>query len=51
METDNTVKKESVEWQKIFANCVTDKRLTYRIQTISKTQEQQKTQFKNGQKT
>ena len=55
-ETINKIKRQPTEWEKIFANNVTDKQLISKIckqliQLNIKTSQKQVTQSKNGQKT
>ena len=55
-ETINKIKSQPTEWEKIFANNVTDKQLISKIckqliQLNIKTSQKQVTQSKNGQKT
>ena len=52
-ETINKMKRQSSEWEKIFANEATDRGLTSKISSSSCTSisKKQTTQSKNGQKT
>ena len=52
-ETINKMKRQSSEWEKIFANETADKGLISKIykQLMSSISEKQTTQSKNGQKT
>ena len=52
-ETINTPKRQPTEWEKIFANDATDKGLSPRFTSSSRSSitKKQTTQFKNGQKT
>lgn len=43
----NKVKRKSAEWEKIFANSATDRRLTFKIQKWAQESQQQQTKQTN----
>ena len=52
METINKMKRQAVKWKKIFANCISDKELIFKIykECIQLNRKKQISQFKNQQR-